>query len=62
MRSGARRSRRWARLDSQSAKTTESGGPRGCDGGKKVKGHSEARLVAIPIGESPAGAILSVAP
>ena len=32
-------------LDSQSVKTTESGGPRGCDAGKKIKGRKRHALV-----------------
>jgi transposase len=32
-------------IDSQSVKTTESGGPRGCDAGKKVKGRKRQVMV-----------------
>ena len=33
-------------VDSQSVKTTESGGPRGCDAGKKVKGRKRHIVTA----------------
>lgn len=43
-------------IDSQSVKTTESGGPRGCDAGKKVKGRkrhiitdTEGHLVGLSV-------------
>lgn len=34
-------------VDSQSARTAEAGGPRGCDGSKKVSGRKPARS-ALP--------------
>ena len=49
--SGRAKSPTAAVIDSQSAKTTESGGPRGCDAGKKILGRK--RHVAVDVEGSP---------
>jgi putative transposase len=44
-RAGREASRTAAVIDSESTKTTEAGGPRGCDAGKKIKGRKRPAIV-----------------